>query len=179
MTERRTCSVDGCDTTVNCKGLCKKHYSRLQRNGGPLILRRQPARLRVSKGYFRVGHKDVHTEKAEAALGRPLPPGAMVHHADGNKLNNENTNLVICPSHAYHMMLHRRMRAMEETGNPNLRKCVICKQWDDPANLYFPPSVYAGKHKKCDAEYHAALNARKRAERQREASNTELDAEAA
>lgn len=29
----RTCSVDGCDARVACKGLCNKHYTRLRRTG--------------------------------------------------------------------------------------------------------------------------------------------------
>ena len=31
-----------------------------------------------------------HIIKIETALGKPLPPGAVSHHADGNKKNNEN-----------------------------------------------------------------------------------------
>lgn len=54
---------------------------------------------------------------AELALGKNLPKGACVHHVDGNPLNNESSNLVICPSHAYHMLLHKRLRqALIVTG---------------------------------------------------------------
>ena len=96
-------------------------------------------------------HKPVHVAIAEKALGRELRLEEIVHHADENKANNANNNLVICPDHTYHMLLHRRLRAYQTTGNPNLRKCVLCKKWDVPENLYFPPSQYSGKHKVCDA----------------------------
>lgn len=31
-----TCSVEGCETNVRCKGFCVKHYQRWRRNGDPL-----------------------------------------------------------------------------------------------------------------------------------------------
>lgn len=158
----RICSVEGCGKPFDCKGLCKMHYNRLQRNGDPLTLRRAAPMVLTHKGYHIYRHKPVHVSVAEKALGKPLPKGALVHHVDEDKLNNAPANLVICPSHAYHMLIHRRMRAMEATGNPNLRKCCICKGWDHPENLYFPPSVYVGKHKACDAKYHALLNQRRK-----------------
>ncbi len=42
-----------------------------------------------------------HIRVAEKALGRPLPVGAIVHHHDENKLNYEESNLVICQNRAY------------------------------------------------------------------------------
>jgi hypothetical protein len=32
----RTCSIEGCESPVNAKGWCKKHYARWQRTGDPL-----------------------------------------------------------------------------------------------------------------------------------------------
>lgn len=46
------------------------------------------------------------------ALGKKLPPGAIVHHVDLNPFNNEPTNLVICPDTQYHMLLHERTKAI-------------------------------------------------------------------
>lgn len=79
--------------------------------------------------------KRAHVVIAETALGRSLPSEAEVHHLDGNGRNNDHTNLVICPSHAYHMILHRRQNALDACGNPNWLKCTFCKRWDDPINL--------------------------------------------
>lgn len=73
--------------------------------------------------------KRVHVAIAERALGKPLPPGAEVHHVDGDKWNNANKNLVICQDHAYHALLHVRARVLRLGGNPNTqRTCADCKQ---------------------------------------------------
>jgi len=79
--------------------------------------------------------RDEHVKIAEKALGRSLPPGVIVHHADGNPLNNRNDNLVICPNEAYHKFLHVRMAAYEACGDVNARKCSLCKVYDKQANL--------------------------------------------
>jgi hypothetical protein len=49
-----------------------------------------------------------HKLKAERALGRALGPDETVHHIDGDKTNNANSNLLIC-SRAYHVALHARL----------------------------------------------------------------------
>ena len=156
------CSVEGCGNQARNRGWCGKHYSRWMRTGNPEGLRRAAPKILIHKGYEIFQHVPVHIRIAEKALGKPLPKGVQVHHADENTMNNANSNLVICPDKNYHHLLHKRLRAMKATGNPNLRKCVICKQWDDPKNLYFPPSVYSGKHKKCDAANHAMYAAKKK-----------------
>lgn len=56
-------------------------------------------------------YKFQHRRIAEVALGRLLKPGEVVHHIDGNKLNNANNNLLIC-SQSYHGWLHRKMADM-------------------------------------------------------------------
>ncbi len=72
---------------------------------------------------------------AENVLGKPLTINAIVHHIDENPLNNNNDNLVICQDRAYHALIHARKKALYHTGNPNKRKCVYCKEWDDISNL--------------------------------------------
>jgi hypothetical protein len=70
---------------------------------------------------------------AEKALGKFLPDGAIVHHADGTRNNNKNNNLVVCQDAAYHFLLHARTRALNECGHAGWRKCTVCKKYDDPA----------------------------------------------
>lgn len=102
----------------------------------------------------------VHTVIAERALGRPLPPGAEVHHVDGDKRNNNPTNLVICPDRAYHFLLHIRTRAMEACGNPNWRKCRYCQQHDAPENLKIRERKHPDGRLKLNQEvYHTTCNA--------------------
>lgn len=65
----------------------------------------------------------IHRLRAERALGKPLPPGAHVHHADGSK--REDAQLVICQDNSYHRLLHARARVQAAGGDPNTE--VICK----------------------------------------------------
>jgi hypothetical protein len=78
---------------------------------------------------------NAHTLIAEKALGRALPKDAEIHHLDGNGKNNSRSNLVICPDHAYHALLHKRTKALDACGNANWLKCVLCHRWDAPENL--------------------------------------------
>lgn len=80
-------------------------------------------RSRDSQGKLR----GTHIVRAERALGKPLPRGAVVHHADGSQ--HKDAPLVICQDHAYHMLLHTRMRVVAAGGDPNTQRiCSMCKQ---------------------------------------------------
>jgi hypothetical protein len=73
------------------------------------------------------GHVLAHILIAEAALGKHLPPLAMVHHVDENQANNANRNLVICQDQGYHKLLHVRARTVRAGGDPNTEKlCGDC-----------------------------------------------------
>lgn len=67
----------------------------------------------------------LHRDRAERALGKSLPPNAIVHHADGSR--SDDAPLVICQDDAYHKFLHMRMRIQAAGGNPNTdRLCCGC-----------------------------------------------------
>lgn len=106
-----------------------------------------------------------HTIIVEDAIGHKLPELAEVHHVDKNKHNNTATNLVVCPDHSYHMMLHRRQKALEECGNANWFKCHICKAWDAPENLNIllraSRNGVMSWHRECDNKRARLLRKRK------------------
>lgn len=141
----RTCSVAGCDKPYLATGLCSLHWQRRKRYGNTEEVRTawhgHVARPYIHKpsGYaliLRDGQAvREHIAVAERALGKPLPVDAVVHHVNEIKDDNRPTNLVICPDRAYHALLHLRMRA-QALGLPlDWRKCVFCKQYDDPRNM--------------------------------------------
>jgi hypothetical protein len=53
------------------------------------------------------GYVFEHIIILEAKLGRPLAPGEVSHHIDGNKLNNHPENLDAFPSQKQHQNHHR------------------------------------------------------------------------
>ncbi len=83
---------------------------------------------RPTTSYPRIGRDiKVHRLRAERALGHPLPPNAVVHHADGSR--RVDAPLVICENQAYHRLLHARMHIQAAGGNPNTDKiCSGCRQ---------------------------------------------------
>jgi len=88
------------------------------------------------------GYVPQHIAIAQAAFGKSLPVGAIVHHANGVKDDNRNNNLVICQDGAYHRLLHRRMRVKAAGGNPNTQRiCSTCKQMLFVAHDFSPRKI--------------------------------------
>lgn len=177
----KVCGVDGCERSAKARGWCFAHYQRFKKYGDPLTMSpiyaaaglgvrasvtKKPGRppsgnTRTHNGYVVTGGnaKGEHIVVAERALGKQLPSKAEVHHVDGVRSNNANDNLVICPDHAYHMLLHVRQRALESCGNADWRKCTFCKTYDDTDNL----CVRNGSryyHRMCNTEASALRRSR-------------------
>ena len=82
------------------------------------------------RGYRTVTAKGFeHRLIVESVLGRKLPKAAVIHHVNGDKADNRHSNLVVCDSQAYHILLHQRQRALHACGNPDFRKCAKCRRW--------------------------------------------------
>lgn len=102
------------------------------------------ARNKTPKGYPEVNDANgrkrrVHRLRAELALGKPLPPRAVVHHADGSL--RPDAPLVICQNQAYHRLLHARMRVVRAGGNPNTEAfCGRCRRILSRNDFYRPSS---------------------------------------
>lgn len=61
----------------------------------------------------------LHRHLAEEFLGRPLLPGEIVHHRDGDSTNNDPRNLLVLPSQRYHAHIEHLLRR-ERRGQPLL-----------------------------------------------------------
>jgi len=69
-----------------------------------MVLQSGYVRINVGAGKGQYEHVLI----AEKALGRALRPDECVHHLNGIKGDNRNTNLLIC-TNGYHRSLERRM----------------------------------------------------------------------
>lgn len=65
------------------------------------------ARLGTGEGktYTKTFGRHTHRVVAEQILGRPLKEGEIVHHIDGNKRNNDPSNLMVM-TQSEHCRLH-------------------------------------------------------------------------
>lgn len=155
------CKVPRCEyrSTTFVRGWCISHYLHGRRDGTiPLV--RDGSGWDDGHGYRAVvadGRETrAHRVVAERALGRPLRRPEEVHHVDANKLNNDGPNLVICPDRAYHMLLHRRTRALDACGHAGWLKCGYCKRYDAPENIWGGHKGVTPRHAVCSAAYRRA-----------------------
>jgi hypothetical protein len=92
----------------------------------------------------------MYVKTAAAALGRPLPEGAVVHHVDEDRANGRNNNLVILQSRVEHMQLHKRLRTLRAGGNPWMQQiCGVCKQVKDFTEFSPSKKLLSGRTTKC------------------------------
>ncbi len=149
-----TCKVDGCGSPKDgAHPTCGKHRRRMRLYGDYSETKNnKPGEVFMVRGYHAAQidgkKKFTHVRIAEAALGRELPEGAVVHHANGIRDDNRNANLVICPDKKYHNLLHARIRAMEASGDPSKRKCRRCATYDSVENLNLSGAGYWHKSHK-------------------------------
>lgn len=68
--------------------------------------------VKFVNGYNKKGNVKVHRAVMEEHIGRRLSPDEVVHHIDGNKMNNDISNLEVM-SRKEHSSLHRKKELKE------------------------------------------------------------------
>jgi len=116
----KQCCIDGCtkDTTKGARGMCGMHAARVRRYGDPNYITPEAQRRKSNREsqlqrfaqvkpdtYRKLHGKHIHRVIAEQMIGRPLVKGEIVHHIDGNKHNNDPSNLQVM-TQSEHMKLH-------------------------------------------------------------------------
>ena len=117
--EETKCSVADCVNLIghSC-GLCTMHKQRFDRYGRLHNINAEKGSGGLdTNGYYVLtieGRRVYeHVYRAEQALGKRLPKGAVVHHMNGELHDNDTPfNLIICPDQAYHLLLHRRAKEL-------------------------------------------------------------------
>jgi hypothetical protein len=106
---------------------------------------------------------------AERASGKLLPKGVVVHHVNSDPSDSSPRNLVICEDQGYHLLLHRRQRALRACGHADWFRCRYCRQWGPKDSMYVnlrPTQGPLTYHRACHAVAAAVVRERKRTRRQ-------------
>lgn len=96
-----------------CSHKCKNRVLNPEKNKNLMTpeVRAKLRRAHLGKGegksYPKFYGRHLHRVVAERKLGRPLRPGEVVHHIDGDIHNNDPDNLVVFSSQSLHAAFHR------------------------------------------------------------------------
>ena len=91
-------------TQMTCSAKCRQAYNARKSK------EKRTEKLRArgqGKSYLKADRRHIHRTVMEKNLGRPLRPGEVVHHKDGNHLNNAPENLEVM-TQTEHLTLHAR-----------------------------------------------------------------------
>lgn len=162
---KKLCSMPDCGDKHFAIGYCQKHYARVRNHGTPHLLRREAGEGSITDNGYLVHNSGKrrsleHIIIAERALGKGLPDGAIVHHLNGDRLDNRSENLVICQDQAYHKLLHLRQAALDAGYAAHWRRCWICCQFGDPGDMVRNGRSYL--HRPCLNVYIRPARAKRR-----------------
>jgi len=131
---KKTCSVKNCFKSCHYldwgkRGFCANHYALWRRNGSPIKRKRNPnGGGTISRGYklIYINGKQIHQHKhiMQKFLKRKLIfPYEIVHHKNGNKLDNRIENLEVM-SQSTHLSCHNLKCILTKTH----KTCTQCKK---------------------------------------------------
>lgn len=129
------CLVDGCESTTEKggKGLCGKHAQRMRRHGDVNFVTSESQRRLLSREaqiknilevkpttYRKFLGRHEHRVVAEQMIGRSLTSDDHVHHKDGNKHNNDPSNLEVM-TRSEHLKLHAEERRKNKCNSEPIK----------------------------------------------------------
>ena len=142
----KICKFIGCTKSAYWKnegkrGWCSIHYRRWQRHGDPSVCKYAPDGSGcVFKGYkiITVNGDYIleHRHIMEQHLGRKLNPSEIIHHINGNRLDNRIKNLMI-DNQSNHARNHMKQRYIH-LQKPCVQCNKICKHssWQQKRNKF-------------------------------------------
>lgn len=138
------CEVCGKTYTVNPYRVTKGTRFCSRACANPVIARETAmARGDAQRGtgkrtkYVKFRNRHLHRHVAELKLGRALLPGEVVHHIDGNSLNNHPDNIVVT-TQAIHARGHStkgRICSIPGCGRKHAAKGYCGKHWKQSRRL--------------------------------------------
>ena len=153
------CSVKGCRGRWRAGGYCHKHYMRWWVHGDPLIMKQAengsgcitPDGYKVIRVNGKLGYE--HRHVMEKKLKRKLKSYEVVHHIDGDKLNNDPNNLQVLNGNGKHSTLHKT-----DWDSMTHRTCTKCGRKKRVKFFYRHKSgvqvgAYFSRCKRCKAKY--------------------------
>ncbi len=140
------CKIEGCCKPVDSHGMCGMHAQRMRRYGDPEYITPEQERRANNRAaqlarfdsvksttYRKRNGRHEHRIVAEEILGRPLAPGEIVHHIDGNKHNNDPSNLQVM-TQGDHVREHFMPQAEPITWNG---KSMFPRQWAEEFGMTY------------------------------------------
>lgn len=131
MTQLRPCSVSECPQRSRARGLCWSHYNALRCHGDATRTPRPIAPRgagTLKNGYRQISVGDgrrvlEHRYIIECAIGRRLGSNEVVHHRNGNRLDNRPENLELMPPSEH---TRRHVHERHPWNTETVKRCPDC-----------------------------------------------------
>lgn len=130
------CSADGCSRVATVRGMCSMHRRRVTRRGD--VSRGRSRVGYINRGGYRVipmgGPKILEHRWIWQQRHGPIPKDYVIHHKNGNKLDNrlENLDLMSRPTHSGHHS--------PRTWNADGKVCKGCEHFLPLTRFYCYPN---------------------------------------